>query len=205
MKSALSNFGTTTIDNYTGKTLFLLHGTGGTERDFLFLDEVLHKQFTLVGLRGNVDENGMSRFFKRHSEGVFDQKSIREESGKLGQFISEWMNKYSVNPKDTVLLGYSNGANILLSTLFLYPDNLQTLILLHPMLPLDPPNGLDLSGKKVFVSYGINDTMIAPGASKNVATVLVKHGATVALRNYPGGHGLSRQEIDDAVEFIKNC
>ncbi len=205
MKSALSNFGTTTIDNNTGKTMFLLHGTGGTERDFLFLDEVLHKQFTLVGLRGNVDENGMSRFFKRHSEGVFDQKSISEESGKLGQFISEWTNKHSLNPKDTFFLGYSNGANILLSTLFLYPDNLQTLILLHPMLPLDPPNGLDLSGKKIFVSYGANDAMIAPGASKRVGSVLEKHKATIFLREYPGGHGLSQNEIDDAVEFIKNC
>ena len=53
-------------------TLLLLHGTGGDERDLLPLGRTLAPQAGLLSPRGKVLEQGMSRFFRRLAEGVFD-------------------------------------------------------------------------------------------------------------------------------------
>jgi phospholipase/carboxylesterase len=204
MNEDLGLFEHTIIENVTRKTLFLLHGTGGTKQDFLFLDQLLHNQYTLVGLRGNVDEYGARRFFARQSEGVFDQESIKKETSKLDRFIASWRKTHYLESCDTAFLGYSNGANMLLAALFLYPDHFKTLALLHPMLPMIPSDELALTGKNVFVSYGKDDEMITPQQSKNVADVLIERGATVLLREYPAGHGVHQSEIGDLVEFLKN-
>ena len=45
-------------------TLILLHGTGGDEQ-ILFHLELLNPNYNLLSIRGEVNENGMNRYFKR--------------------------------------------------------------------------------------------------------------------------------------------
>jgi phospholipase/carboxylesterase len=205
MANDLSLFEHVILENTTPKTLFLFHGTGGTKKDFLFLDQALDHKYTLVGLTGNVDERGMKRFFKRHDEGVFDEESIKEESAKLDRFITEWVKTHYLKLDDTAFLGYSNGANILLSTLFLYPAHFLNMVLLHPMLPLEPPTGLDLSGKRIFVSFGAEDKMVTRAQSELVIQTLTSLGAEVTAKEYPGGHAMTQAEVDDLVAFLSHA
>lgn len=136
--SYLSLFTYQYLDNKADKTLITLHGTGGTENDFLFLNDDLKDSYNLLGLKGNIDEDGLTRFFERKSPGVFDQESMKEEASKLHLFISAWMKKYSMNIDQFVSLGYSNGANMLLATMFYYPELIKNVVLLRPMLPFQP-------------------------------------------------------------------
>ena len=82
-------FETVVIENDTPRLLILLHGTGGTARDFLFLNEMLNRRYTLIGLVGNVREQGMARFFRRVAPGVFDQDSLRTEAEKFRLFVTQ--------------------------------------------------------------------------------------------------------------------
>lgn len=190
------------VDNRVNKTLFLLHGTGGGEQDFLFLDQLLDKKYNLVGLRGNVSENGMSRFFHRSSEGVFDQESIRQETAKLNAFITIWVDEHKLELKNTAFFGYSNGANMILATMFLYPQQIPVAALLHPMLPMEPPPGLNLSSKKLFVTYANMDAMVAKEASVKVVETLKSHRANVSSHEYHGGHEISESELSDVVDYL---
>jgi len=202
MHDLLSLFHYTHIDNKSQQTLFLLHGTGGDENEFLFLNEKLGKAYNLVGLRGNVSENGMNRFFKRISAGVFDQDSIKEEFEKLRMFIAEWQKVHSLSSEQCIFLGYSNGANILLALLFYFPSLTSTVLLLHPMLPLVPTESVDLSKHRIFLSYGENDEMVPEIQSRKIVDVLSNFGARLEVYAYSQGHALADEELSDALKFL---
>src|SRR5690625_2362530 len=81
----------------TRPTLFLLHGTGGTEKDLLPLAEMVDADAAVLSVRGNVLENGMPRFFKRFAEGVFDEEDLRFRTEELKQFLDDAATKYRFN------------------------------------------------------------------------------------------------------------
>jgi phospholipase/carboxylesterase len=165
--------------------------------------ELLDKKYNLVGLEGNIDEQGLTRFFKRTGFGVFDQESIREEGEKLARFVREWSRSYGVAYDSFVFLGYSNGANMLLASLFRYPSLFLKLILLHPMMPFVVESGsVDLSEHTVFVSTGLHDQMIPPDEGAKVISTLLSCNAMVMPHEYFGGHEIRDEEIRDVVHFL---
>lgn len=196
-------FDYTFIDNQAARTLFLLHGTGGSKSDFLFLDQLLQKRYNLVGLQGNIDERGMPRFFRRFAEGEFDQESIKVETGKLDRFISQWQAAHQLSFQQTYCLGYSNGANILLALLAMAPDKVGNFILLHAMLPFNFTNkNLDLSSQKAFVTTSQNDPIITPDQSAEVIRALQQTGINLTQKQYLFGHQISDDEIEDVVGYL---
>ncbi|MCL4208103.1 alpha/beta hydrolase [Patescibacteria group bacterium] len=189
------------IDNKSPRTLVLLHGTGGNKSEFLFLDQALHQTYNLLSLQGNVTEQGMARFFKRTAPGVFDQENIKQEADKLKQFIEEWSEEHNQKISDFTFLGYSNGANMILATMFHYPNLIWEAVLLHPMKPFDP-KAISLADHHIFMSSGEQDQMVSKSEQQTLTKLLEKLGSTLTTAYYPGGHALSNKEIADAVSFL---
>ncbi|MCJ8010084.1 alpha/beta hydrolase, partial [Lederbergia wuyishanensis] len=75
-------------------TLLLLHGTGGTEHDLINIGKMISPNSSLLGVRGNVLENGMPRFFRRLAEGVFDEEDLVLRTEELKQFIDDSAKEY---------------------------------------------------------------------------------------------------------------
>ncbi|MFA9288466.1 MAG: alpha/beta hydrolase [Weeksellaceae bacterium] len=203
MTDPLEHFYYKQLENPAEKTLFLLHGTGGDEDDFLFLNDELEQSYNIVSLRGNVDEAGMKRFFKRLEHGVFDQESIIDETKKLKEFVEAYAKEQQVDPKSFVFFGYSNGANMILATLFYYPELFHNVALLHPMLPFEPKQKLDLKHLKAYVSYGLHDQLMTVEESQNVLKVLDDAGATIEAEVYNAGHELTQEEMEDVIACLK--
>jgi predicted esterase len=202
MNDQLKLFEHTVIDNHAPLTLFLFHGTGGDKSDFLFMDQYLQGRFNLVGISGNVDEDGMRRFFRRTAPGVFDTESIRLEVKKLEMFLTAFMEIHGADPDRSTYLGFSNGANMLVASLFAYPGTLRNLVLLRPMLPYPPDRPLDLGGHSIFVSHGQEDLMISPGQQQDIVETFRSFGANVVIRTYPTGHDLGNDEIRDVIAYL---
>lgn len=124
------------IEKDKQKPVFLLlHGTGGTERDLIPVAEHIDPDASILSVRGNVNENGMARYFKRLREGVFDEESLVSETETLHQFLNQAAKEYDFDRQKLVALGYSNGANIAGSLLMHYEHSLRKAMLLHPMVP----------------------------------------------------------------------
>src|SRR5947199_7563149 len=104
------------------RTLLLLHGTGGNERDLLPLGRELDPNASLLSPRGKVLENGMPRYFRRLSEGVFDLEDLQKRTQELADFVISAAKHYKIDNKNIVAVGYSNGANIAASMLLLRPE-----------------------------------------------------------------------------------
>lgn len=191
------------VDNESSITLVGLHGTGGSKKDFLFLDELLNNDFNILGIGGNISENGYARFFERHEEGFFDQESLAEESEKLVAFMFSWISDNPTRAENIIFIGNSNGANMILATLLTDPDTVQDAVLLHAMLPFDvEPSKLDFSDKKLFVSIGIKDEYITPVEQEKLSKTLEATKASLTLKRYDSGHQISQQEIKDVIEFL---
>lgn len=187
-----------------GPVLLLLHGTGGTEDDLLTLGRTLDPQAPLLSPRGKVLENGMPRFFRRLSEGVFDEKDLIFRTHELADFVALAREKYEIQGRDIVAVGYSNGANIAASLMLLRPEVLRGGILLRAMVPLIPSTLPDLSKIAVFLAGGRHDTMIDPANTQKLAALFQQAGAEVSLRWTEGGHELHQPEIEAAGDWLKD-
>lgn len=182
-------------------TLLLLHGTGGNETDLLPLAQEFGQYWNYLSPRGKVLENGMPRFFRRLAEGVFDQEDLRLRTRELAGFVQLATVKYGFHPERVVALGYSNGANIAASLLLAGFPTLRHAILMHPMVPFFPKPFPDLSGKKILITAGENDPVVARSNTEELASLFTQAGARVQMLWHGAGHNLIRLEIEKAVAF----
>lgn len=182
------------------KTFVVLHGTGGDENDLIPLSEAVNDSYSILSLRGNVNENGMNRFFERYPNMTFNIENIHEEAKKLHTFLTEFCDKNNKSFDDFVFFGYSNGANFALSFLLLYPNQIKNAILLHPMLPFD--SEVNLTGTKIFITYGEHDPYSTIHQIQNLKETLEKSNAEITFLKHNGGHEIRREEIEKAKYFL---
>ena len=181
----------------TGVMLVLLHGTGGDENDLVPLGRRLLPGANLLSVRGKVLENGMPRYFRRLSEGIFDEQDLRFRTNELADFLHQFHGPF-------VAVGYSNGANIAASILLLRPDVFDAAILFRAMVPLSPEQPPDLSGKQVYLSSGKEDPIIPPDNTSRLADMLKNYGADVTLHWEDAGHNLTESEIEAAQAWARS-
>lgn len=183
-------------------TLLLLHGTGGDENDLLPLGRMLDERAALLSPRGKVLENGMPRFFRRLSMGVFDEEDLVNRTHELASFVEEAASEYGLDPKRLFAVGFSNGANIAASLLLLHPGLLAGAVLLRAMTPFELETLPDLSGTPVYLAAGRSDQMIPAESTERLAELLREAGAEVTLDWQPGGHGIGRAEVEAARDWL---
>ena len=184
------------------RTLLLLHGTGGNERDIIPLGEELDRRAHLVSVRGNVSENGMNRYFKRISEGVFDRADLAKRSRELGAFIETAAKKHSLGLSQTIGVGFSNGANILLHLVCTQPRLLKAAILLRPMSAALPDTLSPLGGLPIFIGSGEFDSLVPSGDAARLDSALRSASASTTLRTTQSEHRLTPQDIAFAREWL---
>src|SRR5690625_1948792 len=176
------------------RTLLLLHGTGGTENDLLPIAHMIDPDANVLSVRGNVLENGMPRFFRRLSEGVFDEEDLIYRTKELKQFLDGAAETYKFERQQLFAIGYSNGANIAASLLFHYENVLAGAILHHPMVPRRNITLPNLSNKSVLITAGTNDPICLPEESKELQTILESANATADIHWEDNGHQLTQTE-----------
>jgi predicted esterase len=184
------------------RTLLLLHGTGGDENDLIQLGQMLGPDAGLLSPRGTVLENGAARFFRRHSEGVFDIPDLHARTKELAAFVAAAAVKYAFDPAQVYAVGFSNGANIATSLLLSFPDSLAGAAVFRPMVPFVPDKPVLLAEKRVFIGAGETDTIVPAGHPERLAELLQVLGADVTLKWFPAGHSLSRADVSAAYEWL---
>jgi phospholipase/carboxylesterase len=192
------------VKGKSGRTLLLLHGTGGTERALIQLGHELDPDASLLSPRGKVLEDGMPRFFRRLAEGVFDLDDLRKRTHELADFVTSAAEHYQIDNRHIIAVGYSNGANIAASLLLLRPELLSAAILFRAMVPLIPDKQPDLSSTSVFISAGSFDPIVPASATKQLADLLRGVGANVTVRFLQSGHELTPDDVDLARQWLMN-
>jgi predicted esterase len=192
------------VPGTSDRTLLLLHGTGGNERDLIPLGRELDPNASLLSPRGKILENGMPRFFRRLAEGVFDLEDLKTRTNELADFVAAAVRHYKVSAEHIVGVGYSNGANIAASMLLLRPEIMHAAILFRAMVPLVPENLPDLSSVRVWIGAGSQDPIIPTSETQRLAELLRSAGADVTIRFFDAGHGLTSSEVEMTGQWLKD-
>ncbi|WP_341280072.1 alpha/beta hydrolase [Paenibacillus sp. FSL H8-0537] len=187
--------------NAAAPVLVLLHGTGGTERDLLPLAGRIDPTASVLSIRGNVLENGMSRYFRRLAEGVFDEEDLVLRTKELHDFLDQAAVDYGFDRENLVAIGYSNGANIAGSLMFHYKDAFRGAILHHPMVPLRSVELPVMTGISCFIGAGRNDQMCPPQETEELQAMLSGAGAVVSVHWENYGHQLTGSEVEAAAAW----
>jgi predicted esterase len=190
------------VPGTSNRTLLLLHGTGGNERDLIALGRELDPNAALLSPRGKVLENGMPRFFRRLAEGVFDLEDLKYRTNELADFVAAAAQHYGFASDQLVAVGYSNGANIAASMLLLRPEVLPTAILFRAMVPLRPDKEPNLSSVRVWIGAGTNDPIIPISETNALAALLRNARADVTIRYLQAGHELTMADVEAARDWL---
>ena len=184
------------------RTLLLLHGTGGNERDLIPLGRELDPDASLLSPRGKILENGMPRFFRRLAEGVFDLEDLQNRTHELADFVAAAAPHYGFASDQLVAVGYSNGANIAAAMLLLRPEVLPSAILFRAMVPLHPETEPNLSSVRVWIGAGTEDPIIPMSETSALADPLRRAGADVTIRYFQAGHELTMSDVEAARDWL---
>ena len=190
------------VPGSSSRTLLLLHGTGGNERDLIPLGRELDPNAALLSPRGKVLENGMPRFFRRLAEGVFDLEDLKYRTNELADFVTAAAQHYGFATDQLVAVGYSNGANIAASMLLLRPEIMHRAILFRAMVPLIPDTLPDLSSVRVWIGAGDQDPIIPASEVQRLVELLRHAGADVTIRFFNAGHGLTNDDVVTARDWL---
>lgn len=190
----------TQAENPEGRTLGLLHGTGGNETSLLPLGRQIAPRADLLSLRGRSVEEGYPRFFRRITNVTFDQADLISEAKAFAAFVEGAVAGYGIDLRNTVFVGYSNGANMLGAVLLLHPGLIRTAVLLRPMNVLENIPKADLSGTRILMTTGAQDPYApyTPDLEKN----LLNSHAEVENTLVNAGHDLSPQDVSIARAWL---
>lgn len=187
-------------DKQSRVTLVLLHGTGADEHDLVPLAENVYPSANILSLRGQVNENGMLRFFRRYDTHHFDLDSVAKEREVIYHFLTEAKAKYHL--EDLVLLGFSNGASMIEALLQKEPERFTGAVLLQPGYLQE---GLTFPLKKdlrVFLSVSDVDPYLKINHQKALIKAL-GDSFDLYVARHDNGHSLSHQTLYDLRNFFK--
>ncbi|WP_017549775.1 alpha/beta hydrolase [Salinicoccus carnicancri] len=179
----------------------LLHGTGGTENDLIPLAELLNPGYNILGIRGNVQENGMNRYFKRHGEGQYDWEDLDFRGDELYDFIVRKSREYDFELEDVVFVGFSNGSNIAIQMMLKQPGTFRKAALFAPLYPADVKEKRDFSETDVFLSLGKGDPIVPESESERVVSLFEGGGADVTTA-WVNGHSLTQEVALEAKHWL---
>jgi len=188
-------------ENPTGKTVILLHGSGGDETSLVPLASKIWPNAVLLGVRGRVLQEGRTRWYRSITPVKFDQKDVRSEADAFVVFLTKLANSHDLDLSRATFVGYSNGANLLAATMLLHPDMVKRAVLMRPMPVLDKTPTANLSKANVLTIAGAEDEIYAPYAPA-LSAILRTSGARVESRTVPTGHLLGDEDVHIVNEWL---
>lgn len=179
----------------SNRTLLLLHGTGADEFDLLQLGKAIDPAASVLSPRGMYLEAGMNRFFERYPDGTFNEASIDLGVSELAEFIAAAIKKYEIDAKQIFAVGFSNGANTAAALMVRHPELLTGAALFGSTKPYGEIAPVDLSGKRIWLANGDQDSYAPIAASEKWVAELNDSGANASWLRHPGGHQISGEHV----------
>lgn len=192
----------------TGKqpAIFLIHGMGSHEGDLPQLVREFEDSHHIFSLRGPIEFNPGYAFFTNEEEGkpirvVFDEVLLYIQS-----FIREAIIEYELDESRIDVLGFSQGAVLAQSLALTMGKEIRGVVALSGYVPVfvkEEYKKLSVEHLQIFISHGDYDYIIPPQWGVQSKDYFESLGAEVTFKTYGDGHGVTPENLQDLVAFLK--
>ena len=201
--AALTSWGAGAAPADTPAVVLFLHGYGSNEADLAGLAASLPAGYAWASLRAPlVLGPGSFSWFRIVTPGDPDAAPVEEATASILSWIEEALPASAV----VVPFGFSQGGLMASQLLRAVPRRVAAALVLGGFVLGAPQPGdtaLEVERPPVFSGRGAADGVIPADAVARADAWLPSH-STLTRRTYPGlGHGISAEELADAVAFLE--
>lgn len=180
------------IAGNSNTSFVVFHGTGGNEYSLLQVVGDIDPAANIRAYIADVGTGNERRFFAPLQNGQLNRPELEVH---VASFLKDWA---SQKPEGkVVMLGYSNGANFLLTLLEKEPNLADAVVLLHPSNLTYHFSGT--SNTKVILTAGARDMISIPGESLKLSKTLAAHFPQTIFKLFDHGHEIT----DEEVQFVR--
>ena len=191
--------------------LILLHGYGSNELDLFSFANELPDSLVIVSLRApyEMGYGGYAWYdinLDSENNKFSDLNQARESLKKITTTIDYLKTKYSTNPNNTFLLGFSQGAILSYALSFNFPNKIQHVIALSGYLntELIPKENIQKVNTDYYISHGTVDQVIPVDWARKAGPFLDSKELKNEYSEYPVGHGVAPQNFFNFKKWIEN-
>ena len=121
------------------------------------------------------------------------------------RFIDDAFERYPIDRRKTVILGFSQGGVMAFRIAFRKPERFAAVVALSTWLPKELLPTLDadkLAQIQIFMGHGRADDMIEVARARQSLELLRDLKVPVAYREYDCGHEITADELQDITKFL---
>ena len=182
-------------------TIVLLHGSGGDESSLMALATKIAPDALVLGVRGRVSQEGISRWYRRLTPTSFDQQDVRSEAEAFAGFLSAVAAEQKLDLNEAIFIGYSNGANLIGALTLLHPGLVHRAVLLRAMPVLEKAPETRLGNADILTIAGSSDLTYGPFAPQ-LEELLSGRGARVKSHMIDSDHGIGDEDARLVREWL---
>jgi len=189
----------------------MLHGYGANEYDLIGMADALDSRFTVISVRAPLSlGNGSYAWFPLAftDEGikVLDTKAAIQSRALILKFLDEVIAHYPINPKQIVLMGFSQGSSMAYSIALTEPHRLMGMVAMSGRLPderlLKLAPAEHLKQFPIFVSHGLYDEILPIHNGRESEQRLRELQFNVTYKEYPMAHQVSAECLADISKWL---
>lgn len=194
-------------------TVVALHGWGASAHDLVGLAPVLHGGECLVlcpqGPVAFAIAQGLYGYgWFPLTEGPVDPNEFRRGSEAVRRFLDEAAARYPMDPRKTVLLGFSQGGVMAYDVALRDPGRFAGLVALSAWLPGEHASRIEKRPEHenlpTLVLHGSEDDMIPAERGQESVEALRRLGVPVVYREYEMGHEIQPEALRELVAWLQD-
>lgn len=193
-------------------TVVALHGWGANAMDLLGLAPYLAGgQFLVLCPQGPVevplDGTVGYGWFPLTAGGPIDGNAFESGLDALRTFLDAAQQRYPIDPRKLVVLGFSQGGVMAYSLALAEPQRFAGLVALSSWLPEALAARLpaaERSGLPTLVHHGAADPMIPIDRARESLETLRRLGVPSAYREFDMGHEINAESLTDLVRWLES-
>lgn len=185
--------------------LLLLHGRGADEADLMGLEVALDPRLTVISARAPFRLGYGYAWYGMAQVGAPEDETLRASLGELHEFVQGIVPAYNLDPESIFLMGFSQGAVMSAAVALTLPGSIRGVVMHSGYVPADSGLGFKpdgAAGKPFFVAHGLYDEIIPIRFGRHAREYLTQLGADLSYQEYPIGHSISEESLDDVSEWL---